>query len=53
MDKNTCFRRHFQTRYIATEAPLDANGATFGSQRSLRCTPKRPETECKSATFES
>ena len=40
-------------RYIAKVAPLDANGATFGLQRSLRCTPKRPKTESKSATFES
>ena len=40
-------------RYIATEAPLDANGATFGLQRSLRCAPKRPKTDSKSATFES
>ncbi len=35
------------------EAPLDANGATFGLQRSLRYTPKRPKTDSKSATFES
>ena len=40
-------------RYIAKVAPLDANGATFGLQRSLRCTPKRPKTHSKSATFES
>ncbi len=51
--KNSRFRRCFRPHYFATEAPLDANGATFGLQRSLRCTPKRPKTESKSATFES
>ncbi len=52
LDKNTHFRERFRPRYVATEAPLDANGATFGLQRSLRCTPKQPKTECKSGTFE-
>ena len=51
--KNTTFRAQNMPRYIAKVAPLDANGATFGLQRSLRCTPKRPKTVSKSATFES
>ena len=50
--KNARFGACFWPRYIATEALLHSNGATFGLQRSLRCTPKRPKTECKSATFE-
>ena len=51
--KNARFGACFWPRYIATEAPLDSNGATFGLQRSLRCTPKVPQTDSKSATFES
>ena len=53
ISKNDCFRRQNRPRKIATEAPLDANGATFSLQWRLRCTPKRPKTESKSATFES
>ena len=51
--KNSRFRRCFRPHYFATEAPLGSNGATFGLQRSLRCTSKRPKTDSKSATFES
>ena len=51
--KNSHFIKCFRPHYFATEAPLGSNGATFGLQRSLRCTPKRPKTESKSATFES
>ena len=47
------FRTRFGARYFATEAPLDANGATFGLQNLSRCIPKRPKTASKSATFES
>ena len=47
------FRTQNKPRKIATEAPLDSNGGTFGLQRSLRCAPKRPKTHSKSATFES
>ena len=50
--KNARFGACFWPRYIATEALLHSNGATFGLQRSLRCTPKRPKTESKSATIE-
>ena len=53
LDKNTHFRERFRPRYVATEAPLDANGATFGLQNLSRCNAKRPETDSKSATFES
>ena len=53
MGENDRFRRQNRPRKIATEAPLDANGATFGLQRSLRCTPKQPKTHSKSGTFES
>jgi len=53
LSKNARFVACFYLPEIATEALLHSNGATFGLQRSLRCTPKRPETESKSATFES
>ena len=51
--KNARFGACFWPRYIATEAPLDSNGATFGLQNLSRCTSKRPKTNSKSATFES
>ena len=47
------FRTQNKPRKIATEAPLDANGATFDLQNLSRCNAKRPETHSKSATFES
>ena len=53
LSKNVRFWACFYSPEIATEALLHSNGATFGLQRSLRCTPKRPETDSKSATFES
>ena len=52
LTKNIRFGARFYSREIATEALLHSDGGTFGLQRSLRCTPKRPKTECKSATFE-
>ena len=53
LSKNVRFWACFYSPEIATEALLHSNGATFGLQRSLRCTPKRAETDSKSATFES
>ena len=47
------FRTQNKPRKIATEAPLDANGGTFGLQNLSRCNAKRPKTHSKSATFES
>ncbi len=52
LTENARLGARFYPCEIATEALLHSNGATFGLQRSLRCTPKRPKTECKSATFE-
>jgi len=51
--KNGHFRTQNKPRKIATEAPLDANGGTFGLQNLSRCNAKRPKTHSKSATFES
>ena len=45
------FRTQNKPRKIATEAPLDANGGTFGLQNLSRCNAKRPKTHSKSATF--
>ena len=53
ISKDDRFRRQNRPRKIAAEAPLDANGATFGLQWSFRCITKRPKTHSKSATFES
>ena len=53
LSKNVRFWACFYSHEIATEALLHSNGATFGLQWSLRCTPKRAETDSKSATFES
>ena len=52
LGKNARFWGRFRSRYIATEAPLDANGATFGLRNLSRCNAKRPKTDCKSGTFE-